>query len=198
MRLWTIQTIEAWNALQRTGVLHADPSLIEDYRLPAYNWLATRMHERIGKPPTDCSYPIWAWYQWQGHNKRRPDLRSTAHLPKGSHGIRIEIEVDEKNVLLSDFELWHYVLNYWYLPISERAGESFKTELAKAGLCFHRTTPLPDLNYHKQIEESWSRIFDLDWSADAISSRREDKTIQGVFWELNIEQVQNVKEFIAR
>jgi hypothetical protein len=35
---------------------------------------------------------------------------------------------------LSDFDLWHYVLNYWYLPESEAEGEEFELELKQYGL----------------------------------------------------------------
>ena len=69
--------------------------------------------------------PIWVWWQWWA-DRRRPDLRASGFLPKGVRGIRVECRVKEDQVLLSDFELWHYILNYWYLPKSEKSGESFE------------------------------------------------------------------------
>ena len=119
-------------------------------------------------------------------------------MPKGSRGVRLEIELDERRVLLSDFELWHYVLNYWYLPESEEDGESFEAELKGAGLCFFTEKPLPDPGYHKRIEASWLRIFDLDWSAKEIASPRKDKQIQAVFGELREENIRSVQYFTAR
>jgi len=47
--------------------------------------------------------------------KRMPDLRSCGHLPRGIPGIRLELEVEEERVLLSDFSMWHAVLNQTYL-----------------------------------------------------------------------------------
>ena len=70
--------------------------------------------------------PIWAWYQWEG-SRRKPDLRASGYLPKGEPGVRLELRVADDRVLLSDFDLWHYVLNYWYLPKSEKAGEALRT-----------------------------------------------------------------------
>ena len=46
--------------------------------------------------------------------------------------------------------------------------------------------------------QSWQKIFDLDWYARGIADKREDKLMQVVFWELKLEQVKKVKEFIAR
>ena len=43
-------------------------------------------------------------------------LAVCGHLPKGERGVRLELQVADDRVLLSDFDLWHYVLNYWYLP----------------------------------------------------------------------------------
>jgi hypothetical protein len=33
---------------------------------------------------------------------------------KGEKGVRLTINCPADRVLLSDFSLWHYVLNYWY------------------------------------------------------------------------------------
>ncbi len=63
MKLWTIQTIDAWNVLQRTGVLRTDPKTIDDDMISAYRWMVARMRERLGRSPEGCQLPIWAWYQ---------------------------------------------------------------------------------------------------------------------------------------
>lgn len=198
MILWTIQTLEAWKILNRDGGLRADPSRVEDYWRPAYQWMAAQMRQRLDCQPSESSLPIWAWFQWHGEHKRRPDLRSSAHLPKGTRGVRIEFEANETQVLLSDFELWHYVLNYWYLPESEAEGEAFEAELAKVGLSYYASKPLPDPKYHERIERSWLRIFDLNWSCDGIASRKEDKSIQAALWELRMENIRKVQVFTAR
>lgn len=43
----------------------------------------------------------------------------------------IEFEIEQDSVLLSDFELWHFVLNYWYLPSSLQDIGRFEEELKK-------------------------------------------------------------------
>lgn len=145
-----------------------------------------------------AAYQSGRGFQWHGERKRRPDLRNSGHLPRGTRGVRIEFEADETQVLLSDFELWHYVLNYWYLPESEADGEAFEAELAKVSLSYYASKPLPDPKYHKRIERSWLRIFDLNWSCDGIASQKEDKSIQTALWELRIESIKKVQEFTAR
>lgn len=198
LRLWTIQSIPAWEKLQKLKVLQADRHYIEKEFLNAYQWMALQMKKKLGYRPFRDSVPLWAWYQWEGKEKRKPDLRYSGHLPKGVKGVLIEFKIDRNQALLSDFDLWHYVLNYWYLPISKKDHCAFLAELSKEGLSFYETKPLPNIKYHKRIVKGWGRIFDIDSSNDYIASPNEEKSIQACFWELRIENVRNIQIFISK
>lgn len=130
----------------------------------------------------------------------KPDLRSSGHLLKGERGVRIEFRVSDRLILLSDFDLWHYVLNYWYLPESEKDAEDFEAELSRRGLSYYSTKPLRNAAFHKKITESWARIFDLDWAdrKQSIAHPRAKKSIQASCWELRRNQVRDVRFFRAR
>ena len=197
MTLWTIQSIAAWKILQREQVLCADQRYSEALFLDAYRWMAKKMEHRIESESENTSLPLWAWYQWEG-KRRKPDLRFSAYLPKGQRGVRIEFEQSDKGVLLSDFELWHYVINYWYLPQTVADGEVFEAELSEHNLSFFETKPLPVRAYHQRIEDSWDRIFDLDWAEEEIARPFDKKSIQATFWKLNFDQIRDVQSFTAR
>jgi hypothetical protein len=199
MKLWTIQTPEVWKILQKRGCYTATkPEMLGDcYFEKHYRWMAKQLSRRVGPSPTQCLWPIWAWRQWSNWQKAKPDLRFGGHAEKGERCVRMQIEIDDQQVLLSDFTLWHHALNYWYLPESEKDGDGFERELEKSGLSFYKTKPLPQ-PYHGKITRSWQRIFDLNWVAEGISSPRQDKSIQAVFWELKLQQVQKVDFFTAR
>ncbi|HEY0606752.1 MAG TPA: DUF3841 domain-containing protein [Herpetosiphonaceae bacterium] len=196
MKLWTIQTRDAWQKLQQQGCLRAELRYIDPNHLMSYQWMIDQARQRIGPAPAGCQSLIWAWYQWQNQSRRKPDLRFSAHLPKGTAGVRLELEVDDAQVLLSDFELWHHVLNYWYLPASKADDEAFAAELEQLGLPETKRKLNPA--YDERIRRSWRRIFDLDWSDEYIARSRAQKSIQAVFWELHIEQVQHVQHFVAK
>ncbi len=121
-------------------------------------------------------------------------------MPKDESCVRIEFEVSDRLALLSDFELWHYVLNYWHLPKSLKDDEAFEAELLRHGLSCCKTKPLPDKAYHTKVASSWSRIFDLDWAgrARSIANPRAEKCIQAALWKLRLEQVKDVRFFRAR
>jgi len=186
MILWTIQSLAAWRELQEKGVLRARTHhLTEQSWLQAYCWMTHQMRLRIGPPPeTDCQ-ALWTWYQWDGARKK-PDLRCRGHLPPGERAVRLELECSADQALLSDFSLWHYVLNYWYLPSSEAEGDVFESELADHGLSFYRQKPVPHDTYHRAIVESWDRVFDLG------------ETIQATLWQITIDQVREYHCFTAR
>jgi hypothetical protein len=199
MILWTIQVEAAWRKLRSCGVLQGSADLIMEKTWQGpYDWMVQKMGHRIGPAPSKNTYPLWAWFQWKNRRQAKPDLRSSGHLSKGEFGVRIEFECPDNTVLLSDFDLWHYVLNYWYIPETKIEGDCFETELNKHGLSFFDTKPLPNQKYHKRIVRSWDKIFDLDWHERTIALPKSKKSIQATLWELTIEQVRSVRHFKSR
>jgi hypothetical protein len=181
MRVWTIQTTEVWAALDSGKTWRTSDVPEEASWAPAYRWMAQAMRQRIGAPASRHQMPVWVWCQWRGAARPRPDLRARGHLPAGTSGVRIELELDETRLLRSDFELWHYVLNGWYLPTSHADEREFDAR--------------PD---RRRIEPSWQRIFDLEWRNRRYTAVRTAKAIQGVTWELRPDDVRGVKAFVAR
>ena len=62
MLLWTIQHKAAYDILLETGRLIANEKhLLFDGGLSYYyEWVAKQMKKRIGMPPNDVKYPVWA------------------------------------------------------------------------------------------------------------------------------------------
>lgn len=197
MILWSIQTITAWQEFSSVGVLRGNPRYVYDAFLPAYQWMAQQMWQRVGPPDPPATLPVWAWYQWESLQRPRPDLRAAGHLTPGERGVLIACEVADQRVLLSDFELWHYVLNNWYIPHSEADAQQFEAE-GEA----HTFSAQPDSTdchrFQQKITASWGRIFDLDWEEEYCTHKRAEKSIQATLWELRLEDVRNIKEFTAK
>ncbi|WP_372472915.1 hypothetical protein AB4865_08890 [Capnocytophaga sp. ARDL2] len=54
-------------------------------------------------------------------------MRKRGHLEKGIHGVRIEIRKHESEVLLSDFDFWHYPISYQsYISDGEKDCELYE------------------------------------------------------------------------
>ena len=181
MRVWTIQAPEVLAVLRSGSVWRADESRVEPAWIPAYRWMAREMRDRLGAPKLRRQGPIWVWRQWRGVSRRRPDLRHRGHLPTGATGVRIELELDEERVLCSDFDLWHYALNGWYLP--ESLADEFEFEAR------------PD---RRRIRPSWRRMFNLEWRNRRYTVSRAEKSVQGTIWELRPGDVLQSSSFVAR
>lgn len=202
MIVWTIQAEYVWEMLQRDGILYG-PETVDDsieWRT-AYDWMVEQMERRIGPRPKPGVYPLWAWYQWDGETRRRPDLRSALHVPGGTKAVRIEFEIAEDQILLSDFGAWHVPLNYGYLALDEAEDAAFEAELAAHSLAWEPGQHLPDPAFHAKTLKSWERIFDVDqvdphrwWTEPS----KAEKDIQGTFWSLSLAQVRKATPFVGR
>jgi hypothetical protein len=203
MILWSIISQEAWIELQKKGRLRTNRNHITEDFLHSYLWMKKQMEHRLRSPPWGKNaFPVWAWYQWDGKKRRMPDLRSGGHLEKGDRGVRLECNLPQDRILLSDFELWHFVLNYGYLPENDEDDSRFENILKKKQMSvvrFGHKNPMP-LKYHKMLEKSWERIFDLDWIArnPNFYPNDEHQSIQATLWELNLTDVIRATDFIAR
>lgn len=142
MKLWTIQHLDAYKQMQKTGYLHANEDhlfCMDDFRF-AYDWMSEQMEIRIGDPPQSVSYPIWAWYTWEGVCKR-PDIRRAGYAMPGTPIVLLTLEVSPNRVLLSDFDMWHIVMGGHYIALDEKDDEGF-------------------IGGVNEIRASWERIFD--------------------------------------
>ncbi|BCM90423.1 hypothetical protein IAD21_02275 [Abditibacteriota bacterium] len=192
MQLWTIQSLAVWEILQRDKVLRCTRQHVIDSWWPeavesifrSYDWLREQMIERIGPPPEPDIYPMWAYFQYWDAKQRRPDLRRIrCQYPRGEQHFQLELEVDEKRVLLSDHGDWNYVLSDYYFPSNEGGLEEFE-----------------DAGHPEEVTrmmklESWQKCLDMDFHAPDISSPRDEKRIQATFWELRLEDVVGVRQF---
>lgn len=205
MILWTIQHCQAYEQLQKDGILRAN----EDYLCSmvgfrqAYDWMGAKMIGAGMLPPQGVGYPIWAWYQWEGKRKRR-DMREGGYGKRGEKMVQLTIEVADRDVLLSDFDLFHYPLNGWYLPIDEADDLEFEKLYELFGYSFqdlgNYSIQTDDMKHlRSRIVSSWERIFLLEKEDDGwIYGKKESKSIQAVFWELHFNQVIKAESFVAK
>lgn len=189
MRLWTMQPAGVLDILKKDGVFHCDQDKSiygEDYKAP-YAWMVDQMNRKGITRPEGCSLPVWAWYR---HNwkEKKPDLRRIGLGEPGARTVCIEIEIPDEEVLLSDFDIWHYVLNDMWFDRSRN-----EAEFDERHEWFDRLAPEEQKALKKQ---SWENIFDIEpYEDDWVTKGR---YVQAVFWELRREQVKKVQYFTAR
>ena len=187
MILWTIQTEEVYETIQKTGVYHCDSfrSFLKECKIQ-YDWLVCQMIKRIGDKPTEVEYPVWAWYQWEGERKK-PDLRSErwGNGWKGDRFACMEIDIPEQDVLLSDLHLCSIMLNNGLL--SETEEESIELE--------NKYNRLSEQKKWEMKSKNGEGVFDLSPLENGWIIRGD--SIQATFWELRIDQIRSVRMFTS-
>jgi len=188
MKLWTIQPLSLYKQLQTKGILHCDGSLSEHLQseafVNAYSWLAEQMENRISPPPSGVKFPFWAWHTLNWRHKR-PDLRCAEFRNFAEPMVCLELELPDHEVLLSDEENWHIVLNNsFYSNADNEADDENEWEW------------LHSLSLEKQEVEkrkSWERVFDVEPLNSGWNIR--GRFVQATFWELRLSDVVSVRHF---
>ena len=153
MILWTSQEEAVYNELLKTGVYRCDFNLssMRDCR-KQYDWLVQQMKRRIGPPPDKVTYPVWAIYQQDGKH-RKPDLRRE-RWAFGCNGERfacLEIEIPDREVLLSDLDIWCIILNDGLISDTEQEDCCLEAQYEA----------LSPSEKRRMKEKNWERVFDL-------------------------------------
>jgi hypothetical protein len=210
VRLFSIQPRFVYDVLLSEGRFLSQPMKAGDdwdfadtpAAVIAYDWLCREMEERgLARPPgdrvpPDRIYPLWAWQQYLGPAKPKPDLRSSEMKHWGSmeRHVLLTLDVPDHEVLLHDYEAWHFPLNHWYLGTS-KASNDFERRCKRAGCPAFSEVPLRDAALREELEASWRLIFDLKAIKRKTSGSADTQIIQATFWELRADQVVSAVEF---
>lgn len=169
MRLFTIQPEAVLQELHEKDYFICDPKkseLIQECDFEeSYKWISNIMNISIPKTNDKITYPIWAWHTYRG-KPYKIDRRTTYYKILTKDDYILEIEIPDEEVLLSDFDKWHYVLNNIGIPEDESNEECFEYAYNLSG---------------RLKEESWKRIFEIE----------ESQYVQATFWLLNKDNVIN-------
>lgn len=204
MRLYTIQPRFVYDTLCETGIFMSEPWKDSENWICnespaiklAYDWLRDVMMERgLLRPATDA-YPVWAWYQYTGEQKRKPDLRRSdmkSYARNGRH-VLFTLDIPAEDVLLHDFEAWHYPLNYLHLA-AQQVSNRFERQCKIAGHPLYNDVPLKDLSLHDEVQRTWHTIFDLPACRHLFKRSRAEQSVQATFWTLSASHVSAAVEF---
>ncbi|MEW4370546.1 DUF3841 domain-containing protein [Paenibacillus kandeliae] len=165
-KYWTVQSLEAWDAAQRSGFLHGHPEHI--MFMKPYHWMMSQMGQRL--PGYDGSYPVWVWPQ-------QPDLQELHHYTGRQQCVCLTLRLQPEDVLLSDFEEWHAVLNDTFNARNHREWQRYR---AGYGMI--------------SKEQSWQRIFDTERpDNESLTGQSGWRQLQGVTGAVPLEQVIRVE-----
>jgi len=111
MRLFSVQPKEVYDEIIKKGSYICDPSKCLNLRdwgfQKPYEWMIEIMNSYL-KNEDHIHLPVWAWYKIDGKNEL-PNFNFS--IISSSDGYLLELEIPNEDVLLSDFDIWHFPLN---------------------------------------------------------------------------------------
>lgn len=175
IRVWTRQDKRVLSIIEAEGVYYCQAEYIEakmenfsNYYKQLYKWYVARAEKIVARPHADIQYPIWV------------SIDEDMQLQPVDDTIILELEIDERNVLITDSEKWGYVVNFLYLPLNQEDLKRHDNELKRYGISNESALIMSNKgNFYpllkRKIEKSWDRLFD-DYSLSNIR--------QGTIWEI--------------
>lgn len=172
--VYTIQPESVWIHLKTHGFYFPDLSksvLLTNHGtfdapqfVYAYQWLCKQFEKRKHLP---MNASIWVWQKYGNKTFfKHPEFKDVPNQ------VLLELAVDPKILLLSDFDNWNSCLNYGLVSDDEQEIDNFYA------CCDMMTADM----YKETVEKSWNRIFDVSKS----------DYVQGVMPFINYAQIKKV------
>ena len=191
MKLVTFQSFDAVNSLFKNGYLECDENKInlEKYG-PVYKWIIGKMNKNI-KNPSKVKYPIWCWVKC--YNGISPPKRKGKRV-KG-FDVKITFNKDEKDIFITDFRRYSFLLNNTFIPVNKKEKELFDNKLKKYNItkedleAYIRKdkyklfrTDKEFIEICKEIEKSFERCITKD-----------SDILQGCIWRINYKDIEKIE-----
>lgn len=187
IRLWTRQVIEIVDEIERNGCYCVKREYLEkkndtmtSYYEKLYQWY-TKAASLYIDIPSEAKYPIWL------------SMNNEEMLQPVEGTVILELEVDEKDYILCNYEGWGYVVNYWYVPENEEDERQHESQLKQCGL--HSDDELiltAKGNFYPLLKRkvmcSWGRIFTL-------LSDDMERGVVATTWLIKKEWIRGIKKF---
>lgn len=214
--LWTFQDYSAikqsFGAHGRYQALISDSPWIDDPGfMAAYRWMIWQMNQHVIERPESITLedpnlitPIWAWAKWtddssdgsreSGIPKLKPD-RNNNQLFYGDKYDLIHLRIPVKRVLMSDFDLFHCILNAYEQVLWQ--SKSHDSDVQVPLIPFEEIWSQTPVEIYSPVDEIM--LPDLIWDDFVIQMNETKKInetpfIQAVLWELLPEDVVEVDE----
>lgn len=179
MKILTIQPLSIVSRLEKGEIVYPNDDVIleknDDSFISAYKWMVDKMDENCIKGKM-TEFPFWGWYIYD--NKKGSDILSCEDLDikgYGKNSCVILLSLDDDEVLLSEFNLWHCVLNNGFCVNAKTESEFDKM--------YEWYENLTSKEMNEEKLKSWNNIFNIEPFENDFCSN--GKYIQGTFWSIN-------------
>lgn len=191
MKLVTFQSMEALKSLINNGVLMCNDKYINKKKSePTYLWITEKMNERI-ENKNNYKYPIWCWVKC--YNAICPPKHKGD--PVEGFDVKITFRKDKKDVFITDFRRYSFLLKNNYIPENINDKNKFDNLLKEKNIT------LEELHAYVRPDKYESHRKDKDYidvcnkireSFDRCITENSD-VLQGCVWSISLDEIEKIE-----
>lgn len=191
MKLVTFQSLDAAKDLFKKGYLECDKTKINLDKVGiTYEWVIEKMNKTV-QNEYSTSYPLWCWVKC--YNGICPAKRRGEKIE--GFDIKITFNKKEKDVFITDFRRYSFLLNNMYIPDSIKDKLTFDERLEKYNItkddlkAFVRHDKYKE---HRKDKEYLKICEDIRKSFDKCITKDSD-VLQGCVWRINLDEIEKIE-----
>ena len=191
MKLVTFQTIDAVKDLFKKGYLETDETKIDVKKLgTTYLWILEKMNEKVANPD-NTKYPLWCWVKC--YNSICPAKRRGKKVE--GFDVKITFNKNEKDVFITDFRRYSFLLNNIYIPNTLKEKLEFDKLLDKYNIT------IDDLKAYVRTDKYKNHRTDKDYldvcskirnTYDRCITKNSD-VLQGSVWRIYLSEIEKIE-----
>jgi len=191
MRLVTFQTIDALKDLFQKGYLECDETKINLDKVGyAYEWIVEKMEKSI-KNDFKVKFPMWCWVKC--YNGIYPPKRRGK--PVEGFDVKIIFNKSEKDVFITDFRRYSFLLNNRYIPSSIHDKKVFDNKLKKYNITDDDLKAYVRHDKYKEyrMDDNFIKICNEIRKSFDKCITKDSNILQGCVWRINIHEIESIE-----
>lgn len=191
MKVVTFQSKAALDYLNEKGYLICDDKYIDMKKSSlVYKWVIDNMNKNISNN-SSSTYPIWCWV------KCDDDICPPKVKGKRVEGfdVKITFNVDEKDIFITDFRRFSFILNNLYIPNSKEDKDKFDKLLNEKNISLEELKAYmrKDKYDSHRTDEEFIKVCELVASSFDRCITKDSDVLQGCVWKIDKEQIENIE-----
>jgi len=141
--------------------------------------------------PKNIKYPLWCWVKCK--NSICPPKHKGTPIP--GFDVKITFHKEERNVFITDYRRYSFLLNNLYIPDNLKDKEQFDAKLKKYNITKEELKAYvrqDKYNTHRTDKEYLNICKEIRNSFDKCITKQSD-VLQGCIWYINLEEVENIE-----
>ncbi|MBQ6687172.1 MAG: DUF3841 domain-containing protein [Bacilli bacterium] len=191
MKLVTFQSMDALKNLMYKGYLECNPDFINLKKSGyAYDWIIEKMNQQI-KNFSNAKYPVWCWVKCKKGN--------CPPKHKGNKVVGFDVKItfnkDVKEVFITDYRLFSFILNNTYIPNNLKDKNEFAKKLIKYNITsddLKAYVRKDKYENHRTDNEFLEVCKEIRKSFDKCITNNGD-ILQGCIWRINLEDIEKIE-----